>query len=368
LRALYTSLLYCLLIGVCSAQTFKDSLLVLDRLDVYFENDSFSLDITTIKSITDLSNRNKNIKGAIYTLEGHTNSIGDVEYNQILSDNRVNAAKNLLLNGGLAINTIKLASWGKTKPEYPDDEKGKILNRQVKITVNKAVKLRKIIGQLSPKGAIKKGVVVEFNSKLFHTKAVTDDQGNFEVYLPDKLPISVSAKQPGFINDYLEIIPNEKTNPLLIKMMELKEGASIYITSLNFFGDKNILIETSKASLQHLTEQIIENDKFCFEIQGHVNAPHLRPEDISQYLRDLSIARAGFVYEHFKESGVKVERMIANGYGNTHMLYPKPKNDEQHLFNRRVELKIISCKEINTLREKFDEMFFIDMANKKVFK
>jgi outer membrane protein OmpA-like peptidoglycan-associated protein len=150
--------------------------------------------------------------------------------------------------------------------------------------------------------------------------------------------------------------------------MEILPGKSIYITSLKFFGDKNILIESSKISLEHLTDQIKENTSFCFEIQGHVNAPHLKPENITQYLHDLSIARAGFVYEHLKGSGVKVERMIANGYGNNNMLYPRPQNDEQHLFNRRVEFKIYTCPEIEKLRVSFDESFFIDMANKKAFR
>jgi peptidoglycan-associated lipoprotein len=50
------------------------------------------------------------------TLEGHCDERGSTEYNLALGDNRANAAKNALVQAGVAANRIRTISYGKEKP------------------------------------------------------------------------------------------------------------------------------------------------------------------------------------------------------------------------------------------------------------
>ncbi len=51
-----------------------------------------------------------------FTIEGHCDSRGSTEYNLALGDNRANAVKNALVQGGIAADRIKTISYGKERP------------------------------------------------------------------------------------------------------------------------------------------------------------------------------------------------------------------------------------------------------------
>ena len=58
--------------------------------------------------------------------------------------------------------------------------------------------------------------------------------------------------------------------------------------------------------------------------------------------------RADVIRNYLIENGVAGDRLIANGYGGTKMIYEKPKNQEEANKNIRVGIQILAQKE-NTL-------------------
>jgi peptidoglycan-associated lipoprotein len=52
-------------------------------------------------------------------LEGHADERGTREYNLALGERRATAAKNYLISNGIAVNRIKVISYGKEKPVNP---------------------------------------------------------------------------------------------------------------------------------------------------------------------------------------------------------------------------------------------------------
>jgi flagellar motor protein MotB len=52
--------------------------------------------------------------------------------------------------------------------------------------------------------------------------------------------------------------------------------------------------------------------------------------------------RARTIYEQLIERGIDSKRLVFKGYGNTEMLFPRAKNDEEESANRRVEIKIMA--------------------------
>ena len=55
-----------------------------------------------------------------FTIEGHCDERGSEEYNLGLGDRRANAAKNLLVNLGVAGDRVSVISYGKTRPVCTD--------------------------------------------------------------------------------------------------------------------------------------------------------------------------------------------------------------------------------------------------------
>ena len=49
-------------------------------------------------------------------MEGHTDGVGGDDYNQHLSEQRAGAARDYLVQNGIASNNVSAAGFGKTKP------------------------------------------------------------------------------------------------------------------------------------------------------------------------------------------------------------------------------------------------------------
>jgi len=66
------------------------------------------------------------------TIEGHTDSVGSEQYNQVLSQNRAQAVADYLVRYGLDVNRIKAIGYGETVPAASNDTpEGRFENRRV---------------------------------------------------------------------------------------------------------------------------------------------------------------------------------------------------------------------------------------------
>jgi outer membrane protein OmpA-like peptidoglycan-associated protein len=84
-------------------------------------------------------------------IEGHTDSVGREESNQILSENRAQAVANLLKTYGVYNNRLSPVSYGETRPVASNEtESGRRLNRRVEVLIyaNEELKRQAESGEL----------------------------------------------------------------------------------------------------------------------------------------------------------------------------------------------------------------------------
>ena len=104
-----------------------------------------------------------------------------------------------------------------------------------------------------------------------------------------------------------------------------------------FITGYSYLTYSSKAVLENIAKKIKEND-FNFIIQGHVCCTKgvVDAVDKKTNKRNLSVARAKFVYDYFIDYGIGSERMSYEGLGHR---FPLGGSDDK---NRRVEILILN--------------------------
>jgi peptidoglycan-associated lipoprotein len=84
--------------------------------DIYFNYDSYELrasDQPTLQADAAFLKSHSNIR---FTMEGHCDERGSVEYNLALGENRANSVKQALVKLGVPASSIKTISYGKEKP------------------------------------------------------------------------------------------------------------------------------------------------------------------------------------------------------------------------------------------------------------
>jgi peptidoglycan-associated lipoprotein len=84
--------------------------------DIYFDYDKYDIRAdqqSTMQGDIDFLRQHPNIQ---FTIEGHCDERGSTEYNLALGDNRANAVKSALVQGGVSSGNIKTISYGKEKP------------------------------------------------------------------------------------------------------------------------------------------------------------------------------------------------------------------------------------------------------------
>ena len=70
-------------------------------------------------------------------LEGHTDDVGEEEYNAVLSERRAETVKKALIDRGVSAERIKAKGCGSTQPLLPNkiDDELSFLNRRVTMSV-----------------------------------------------------------------------------------------------------------------------------------------------------------------------------------------------------------------------------------------
>ena len=254
------------------------------KLIVLFDFNKYDIPDSSLLKLAKIINQ-KNIDRVL--LEGHCDSVGSKEYNIILSNNRANEIKKLLVQNGISKTAIKTCiGFGKEKPLNKNaTEFERQLNRRVVVTV--------------------------FESE------------NSQPY---------SEPQPLLTNN----------NPI-IKKYELSVGKSIVLENLLFVPGKHIIKDKSKAILEELFELMHENPKLEIEIQGHVCCTIDEPDgfDWDEGTHNLSENRAKAVYQFLTKKGINGNRMIFKGYGGSQKINEDESTEELKAENRRVEFKIL---------------------------
>tara|TARA_R110002096_G_scaffold239101_1_gene430674 strand:+ start:32296 stop:32826 length:531 start_codon:yes stop_codon:yes gene_type:complete len=94
---------------------------------VWFGFDSFELDESTKTELRGVASWTKEADDRIIVLEGHTDEIGDKQYNESLSAQRAAAVRSYLLSEGVAEERVQTRAFGEEQADLPEDR----MNRRV---------------------------------------------------------------------------------------------------------------------------------------------------------------------------------------------------------------------------------------------
>ena len=108
--------------------------LVLQNIQFEFNSSALTAESQTgIQMLTDFLRRNPDLK---VELAGHTDNVGNAQYNQKLSAERAESVRKALIDNGIDANRLTAKGYGSTKPLAPNDsDEHRALNRRTEMVV-----------------------------------------------------------------------------------------------------------------------------------------------------------------------------------------------------------------------------------------
>ncbi len=253
---------------------------------VYFETDKYIVPETEKNRIL-LFIQNLDVgKIKRISIYGFCDDRGSDNYNLILSQNRANAIKKVFSTGGISENLISNV-----------DGKGEVL---LKILDSEDLNIIRGLNR-------KVEVNVEYN---------------------------IPKKETSKLDEGKEIIDNRK-KPITLES-NLLVGDKIVLDKILFRTGYSYVLKESIPVLEKIARILREKNKVYFTIQGHVccTANGRDAIDRGTGRRNLSLARARYIYEYLMKNGVARKRMKYVGLKHKYPLGGDPK------FDRRVEIEI----------------------------
>ena len=243
------------------------------EFSLYFENDKSQLTQAHIFILDSIKKLHHKDQLDIH-IKGYTNTVGEEHYNLALSKDRAaNVTKNLR-----EFTIISSQGYG----ELDSDSK---TNRRVDIFIH---------------------------LKKYHVKVPGE--------------IVLKPTQKGIPPEYAKVF---------------RAGDKITIEGIRFYQDRDIMLNESKKALKKLLTFIQQYPKMTFKLIGHIccgdpENPGIDFTNLRTGKKNLSEARAQYVYNYLIKKGINKNRMSYKGMAFRQPLGKRSNND------RRVEIEIIS--------------------------
>lgn len=250
--------------------------------EVYFETDQHDIPETEHSRLLLFLSKIEDIDIEKISIYGFTDDRGSDNYNLVLSQNRADAIKEVFSNNEFDESVMTNV-----------DGKGKIL-----VNIIKENDLNKIRG------------------------------------LNRKVEIIVTPVFPPKVKEEVKE-PEKETAEDLLKG-DLKEGDKILLENLLFRTGYSYLTKESKSVLDRIADILVERTNVYFTIEGHVCCTQGQRDAIDRKTkkRNLSLARAKYIYDYLVDKGVKHYRMKFSGMRRRAPLGGEPQLD------RRVEIVV----------------------------
>ena len=288
--------------------------------------------------------KHENKEAAFVEIEAHTDSIGSVRSNLLLSNRRAEAVKERLKTLGFNPAHIKEDRLGESRPQATNStDVGRQLNRRASILVVAPRKMTWLEGRVTDVETgegIPAEIIIRF--KDHRDSARTDETGLFRLPVPDQTVIGIDV----FAQDYYFATQMLKTNgvkpiPLELKLPKIKVGQVIALENFYFVGNEAILLPRSEPELFKLLRMMQVNRNVRIEIAGHINHPNRPRVDMESWNYDLSLRRSRMVHDYLLEHGVDPARIGFVAYGNWFMKFPHAISEREQELNRRVEIRVM---------------------------
>lgn len=269
--------------------TLKVQSQVVDTLRVHFPFDKYHL--TEIEK-NKLDQVLSTLADNPIQLMGHCDAIGSNEYNDRLSEQRVQTVADYLVANGIPLSTIKLKEgYGEEIPIAANlTEEGRQMNRRVDIV--------------------------------------------WQVMID-------TAEEVTEISDH---VIDTTSDVLKEQIEEVEEGGTIRLKNINFYGGRHTFLPQSIPALEALLQVMKDNPTLVIDIQGHICCRIGNPEDGEDYDandKHLSRNRARAVYDYLVSNGISKDRMTYRGFAGTMPLVNPEMTSADRTLNRRVEIKIV---------------------------
>ncbi|OMP32248.1 MULTISPECIES: OmpA family protein [Mangrovimonas] len=185
-----------------------------------------------------------------------------------------------------------------------------------------------------------------FSNNEFDESVITNVDGKGEVLL--KVVKEQDVNKIRGLNRKVEIIVHPYNPPRVVieepKKMDvteqlkgdLKAGDKFTLDNILFKTGYSYLLPESIKTLEELAKVMVERDDIYFTIQGHVCCTQNSRDAIDRKTkkRNLSVARAKYIYDYLAKRGVDKKRMKYVGMRRLFPLGGDPK------FDRRVEILV----------------------------
>ncbi|WP_228547281.1 OmpA family protein [Nonlabens antarcticus] len=271
---------------------------------------------------------------------GYTDDRGTLEYNQKLSEDRVETVAMWLLDNDINLMNIYKEIAGKGEIALNGDSnrvaiiKARAQNRRVdvrfileesaanRIAIKSLQKKNLTSDQLKIINDYEEKVIYQVRKKSDSKQAITVMDLDEYFYVPTVISPPVNSKEEPF-------------KSLLRK--DISEGETILLKDIHFLRGRSTLNPESIPLVKRVIEILRARPNIHFEINGHVCCIDSRFEDAldrNTMKSDLSEARARLIYRVFLEYQIDMKRMKFQGFGRKKPLGGTDKED------RRVELYI----------------------------
>lgn len=128
-------LIYLLVVTLCFS-SFTQAKTTTKKMTVLFNTAKHNLTKTAINELADFLKKNSTNLDYEFTIEGHTDSRGNLNYNKKLSLDRTTQVKKFLVENGIAEELISFNYKGELDPEKPNiNDKNMTANRRVELTL-----------------------------------------------------------------------------------------------------------------------------------------------------------------------------------------------------------------------------------------
>jgi len=113
--------------------------LIVNMSDVLFDTAKYTLRPAAREKLAKISGIVLAHPGLSLKVEGHTDSVGSEEYNQLLSEQRASSVRDFLVQQGVPDHSVTSRGFGKTQPAATNDTaEGRAKNRRVELVVTGA--------------------------------------------------------------------------------------------------------------------------------------------------------------------------------------------------------------------------------------
>jgi outer membrane protein OmpA-like peptidoglycan-associated protein/tetratricopeptide (TPR) repeat protein len=221
--------------------------------------------------------------------------------------------------GGLDIYTFELRE--DVRPAKTLWVKGKVYDEKTKAGLPSSVEL------------------IDLGTKQTISRLQTDETGNYLITLPVGKDYAFNVNRKGYLfysdNYSLRNKPADSTYQKDIPLKPIEAEAAIVLRNLFFETGKYEIQPASEVELDKVIQLLQDNPTVKIQLEGHTD--NIGSEVDNQ---KLSAARAYAVVNYLVTKGIKGNRLVAKGFGESKPVADNT-TDEGRAQNRRTELRVL---------------------------